>query len=288
MSRLVKTTWFKIIISLLVLLLVCIIVAAATIKGSSPLTTVTGTIVQPLSRVSSSIGRGFTKVSHFFTSSEKYEAEIKDLKDQIVEYQAELAEYEQTKQKLELYEDFLEIKENHQDYEVVPAVVIGKDSSNSFTTFVFNKGSVDGVSVNDPVIYGKGILVGVVTKVSPTYCVVSTILDPNISVSAYEVRTRETGFLSTTTAMSSESLCRLSGLERTTSIANGGIVCTTGVGGVYPRDLIIGTVKEVKNDDKDISSYAVIEPSVELGELYDALILTSFDGQGSSSAINQE
>jgi len=288
MGRLVKTTWFKIIITLLAILLIFIIVAAATIKSSSPLSTATGTVAEPLLRVSSSIGRGFTKVSHFFTSSEKYEAEIKDLKDQITVYQSELAEFEQTKQKLDLYEDFLDIKESHPDYEVVPAVVIGRDSSNTFITFVFNKGAMDGVSVNDPVIYGKGILVGVVTKVSPTYCVVSTILDPTVSVSAYEVRTRDTGFLSTTTAMASESLCRLSGLERTTSIANGGIVCTTGVGGVYPRDLIIGTVKEVKNDEKDISSYAVIEPSIDLEDLYDALIMTSFNGQGASSAITQE
>lgn len=287
MNRFIKTTWFKILVALLVILLVFVIVAAGTMGGSSPLSSVVGTVAEPLSRVSAFVGRGFNSVSSFFTSSSKYEAEIEELEGQIAGYQAELADYEKTKQKLELYEEFLGVKEENPDYEVVPAVVIGKDSANAFTTFVFNKGSADGVAVNDPVIYGQGQLVGVVTKVSTTYCVVSTILDPTVSVSAYEVRTRETGFVLNDTDLALNALCRLSGLERTTSVVAGGIVCTTGVGGIYPRDLIIGTVKEVKNDERDISSYAVIEPSVDIEDLNDALILTAFEGQGASTEISQ-
>lgn len=288
MNRFIKTAWFKILIAILVVLVVFIVIAAGTQSGSSPLSSIAGTVANPISRASAFVGRGFDSVSAFFTSSSKYEDEIEELNQQIAGYQAELADYEKTKQKLELYEDFLGVKEENPDYEVVPAVVIGKDSSNAFTTFVFNKGSADGVSVNDPVIYGKGQLVGVVTKVSRTYCVVSTILDPTVSVSAYEVRTRETGFVLNDTDLALDALCRLSGLERTTSVAVGGIVCTTGVGGIYPRDLIIGTVKEVKNDERDISSYAVIEPSVDIENLNDALILVDFDGQGASTEISND
>lgn len=287
MKRFIKTTWFKILAVLFVLLFVFIIIAAGTAGGSSPLSSIAGTISEPLSRVSAFVGNGASSLSSFFTSSSKYEEEIEELNQQIAGYQSELADYEKTKQKLELYEDFLGVKEENPDYEVVPAVVIGKDSANAFTTFVFNKGSSDGVSVNDPVIYGQGQLVGVVTKVAKTYCVVSTILDPTVSVSAYEVRTRETGFVLNDIDLALEALCRLSGLERTTSVAAGGIVCTTGVGGIYPRDLIIGTVKEVKNDERDISSYAVIEPSVDINSLNDALILVDFEGQGASTEINQ-
>lgn len=287
MSRFIKTTWFKILIVLLVLLLVFIVVAIVGSNGSSPLSTVFGTVSEPISRVGSVIGRGFGRVAGVFTSKSSYEKEIAELEGQVADYQSQLVDYEQTKQKLELYEGALGIKKDNPDYEFVPAVVIGKNSASSFpTSFVFNKGTADGVAVNDPVIYGEGQLVGVVTKVSATYCVVSTILDPEVSVSAYEVRTRETGFVSNNTQLSKNGLCRISGLDRTTSIASGGIVCTTGVGGIYPRDLIIGTVKEVKNDEHDISSYAVIEPSADIANLEDALILVSFSGQGVSQAVN--
>lgn len=287
MKKFFKSTWFKILVALLTVLLAFIIFAVVTARGSSPLSTAMGTVAQPIYRGAAAVGKGFTKVGDFFTSKEKYKAEIEDLESEIADLQSRLADYEQTKQKLELYEGALEIKESNPDYKFVSAVIIGKDSSNAFTTFTFNKGSADGISVNDPVIYGKGQLVGVVTKVSATYCVVSTILDPNVNVSAYEVRTRETGFVSNTASISKDGFCRLSGLDRNTSIAAGGIVCTTGVGGVYPRDLIVGTVKEVKNEDSDISSYAVIEPSADIDNLEDALIITDFNGQGVSQTVSE-
>ena len=287
MKKFFKSTWFKILVALLTVLLAFIIFAVVTARGSSPLSTAMGTVAQPIYRGAAAVGKGFTKVGDFFTSKEKYKAEIEDLESEIADLQSRLADYEQTKQKLELYEGALEIKESNPDYKFVSAVIIGKDSSNAFTTFTFNKGSADGISVNDPVIYGKGQLVGVVTKVSATYCVVSTILDPNVNVSAYEVRTRETGFVSNNASVSKDGFCRLSGLDRNTSIAAGGIVCTTGVGGVYPRDLIVGTVKEVKNEDSDISSYAVIEPSADIDNLEDALIITDFNGQGVSQTVSE-
>lgn len=287
MKKFFKCTWFKVLVAILTVLLAFIIFAVVTSHGSSPLSTAMGTVAEPVYRGASAVGKAFTKVGDFFTSKEKYKAEIEDLESEIADLQSRLADYEQAKQKLELYEGALEIKESNPDYKFVSAVIIGKDSSNAFTTFTFNKGSADGISVNDPVIYGKGQLVGVVTKVSATYCVVSTILDPNVNVSAYEVRTRESGFVSNTASISKNGFCRLSGLDRNTSIAAGGIVCTTGVGGVYPRDLIVGTVKEVKNEDSDISSYAVIEPSADIDNLEDALIITDFDGQGVSQTVSE-
>lgn len=179
----VKTLWFKILAVILGILIIFLILAAVVGSKSSPLTATAGTVTQPLSRVTSVLGNGFSNIGHFFTRSSTYERRIDDLEGKVISAQKQLADYEETKQKLESYEDFLGIKEQHPDYQVISATVIGKDSANNFTTFVFNKGAASGVKVNDPVIYGDGQLVGVVTKVAPTYCVVSTILDPKISIS---------------------------------------------------------------------------------------------------------
>lgn len=276
----VKTLWFKILAVILGILIIFLILAAVLGSKSSPLTATAGTVTQPLSRVTSVLGNGFSSIGHFFTRSSTYERRIDDLEAKVVSAQKQLADYEETKQKLESYEDFLGIKEQHPDYQVISATVIGKDSANNFTTFVFNKGSVSGVKVNDPVIYGDGQLVGVVAKVAPTYCVVSTILDPKISISAYEIRTRESGYITNDADIVKKGFCRLSGLDRKTKLAKGGIIATAGVGGIYPRDLIIGTVREVKNDDKDISAYAVIEPNIDVTDLNEALIMIGFEGQG--------
>lgn len=276
----VRSLWFRILAVILAILVIFLILAAVLGSKSSPLSAVAGTATQPLSRVTSVLGNGFSSIGHFFTRSSTYERRIAELEEKVVSAQKQLADYEETKQKLESYEDFLGIKEEHPDYQVISATVIGKDSANNFTTFVFNKGSASGVKVNDPVIYGDGQLVGVVTKVAPTYCVVSTVLDPKISISAYDLRSRESGYVTNDADIVKKGFCRLSGLDRNTKVAKGGVIATAGVGGIYPRDLIIGTVREVKNGDTDISAYAVIEPNIDVTELTEALIMIGFEGQG--------
>ncbi|MBQ3050408.1 MAG: rod shape-determining protein MreC [Clostridia bacterium] len=280
MKGFVKTLWFKILAVIMGILIIFLILAAVLGSKSSPLSATAGTVTQPLSRVTSVLGNGFSNIGQFFTRSSTYEKRIEDLEGKVISAQKQLADYEETKQKLESYENFLGIKEQHPDYQVISATVIGKDSANNFTTFVFNKGAVSGVKVDDPVIYGDGQLVGVVTKVAPTYCVVSTILDPNISISAYEVRTRESGYITNDADIVKKGFCRLSGLDRKTKVSKGSVIATAGVGGIYPRDLIIGTVREIQNDEKDISAYAVIEPNIDVTQMTEALIMTGFEGQG--------
>lgn len=288
MRGFVKTLWFRILAIILGLLIIFLVLAAVLGSRSSPLSAAAGTATQPLSRITAVFGNGFSQIGHFFTRSSTYEKRIADLESKVVSAEKQLADYEETKQKLESYENFLGIKEEHPDYQVISATVIGKDSANNFTTFVFNKGAASGVKVNDPVIFGDGQLVGVVTKVAPTYCVVSTVLDPKISISAYDIRSRESGYITNDADIVKKGYCRLSGLDRATKVSKGSVICTAGVGGIYPRDLIIGTVREVKNDDKNISAYAIIEPNIDVTELNEALIMTGFEGQGIAVTYDEE
>lgn len=60
----------------------------------------------------------------------------------------------------------------------------------------------------------------------------------------------------------------------------GGLVLTSGVGGIYPKGLVIGTVSRVFRSDMDISSYAVVTPGVDVNSIEDVFVITSFEGQG--------
>ncbi|MBR4049488.1 MAG: rod shape-determining protein MreC [Clostridia bacterium] len=274
-----KSTRFKGFLGFFGVLILSIVIAAATESGSSPASTVLGTVFSPLQSVSSAIADSVRDFSVYFRSSAQYQQRVKELENQLGEAQKELVGYEQAKQQIALYEEFLELKEENEDFQFASASVIGSDSSDAFGSFTLNKGELDGVKVNNPVIYGK-YLVGVVVKTAPTYCVVNTVLNPEVNVSAYEVRTRESGYSTTTVDLAKEGKCCLSGLVRTTAIAPGGIVCTSGVGGIYPADLIVGTVEEVKNDTTNISSYAVINTQVDFTQLRDVFIITAFKGMG--------
>ncbi|MDD5886651.1 MAG: rod shape-determining protein MreC [Oscillospiraceae bacterium] len=284
MRRFVKTGWFKALMILLAILIIFVILAAVLGARSSPASAVAGTAEQPFARVTSVLGRGFEEIGHFFTRSSTYEKRIDELEGQVTQYQKELADYQETKEKLSNYESFDDLKAEHPDYQAKAATVIGKDSSNFFGTFILNKGQANGIRVNDPVICGQGQLVGVVTKVTPTYCVVTTILDPNLNASAYEIRTGENGYVTNDASLRRKGYCMLAGLDRTTQINKGGVVCTAGIGGIYPRDLVIGTVIDVRDSKRDISSYAVIKPNVKISEVSSVLIITHFSGQGISVA----
>lgn len=278
-----KSTRLKVMAGVLLALIIGAIFAAVSHNGTSPFASAVEVAFSPLQRLSSAVSDLLDDATVSFRSAKVYAAEVDELKKQVEKYQSQVVENEQLKQKLKAYEDVLGVKEEHPDFQFQPALVIGRDSADKFYSFVLNKGAKDGISVNDPVISGK-YLVGRVSKVTSHTCVVLTILDPKVNVSAYEVRTREQGFVTSSVELSKDGLARLSGLSRTTAIAPEGIVCTSGVGGIYPRDLIIGTVSEILNDEHDISSYAVLEPGVDIASLQDVFIITEFEGQTSSQS----
>ncbi|MEI6577866.1 MAG: rod shape-determining protein MreC [Eubacteriales bacterium] len=278
MRRFLSSTGFKIFLAVVATLLVGTIAAAVSNNNSAPATSATSAIFGPLQRFSSFISDGLSNFSINFKSSASLSKNNKQLEEEVGKLQEQLVEFEQAKQKLALYEEFLGIKKENPKDKFVAAAVIGRDIKDKFGYLTLNTGSMKKVSVNDPVIFGR-YLVGVVTEVMPTQCIVSTLLNPAVNVSAYEVRTRETGFVTTTVKLSKKSSCRLVGLISTTAISPGGIVCTSGIGGIYPRDLIIGTVKEVLDDSENISSYAVIETGVKIAKLEDVFILVDFEGQ---------
>ncbi len=278
MIRFLKSSAFKIFAVIAAALLAGSLFAVASRSGSSPLTSVTSFIFSPLSRLASSIVAEMQNLPISFKSSSTLLKENEELKKEIDNLTDQLVDYEQLRHKNEFYQEFLQIKEEHSDYVFAEAAVIGRDSADNFGTFTLNKGSLHDISVNDPVIYGK-YLVGVVSSVTPTRCTVNTILNPKVNVSAYEVRTRDLGFVTSTVELAQDGNCHMPGLSASTAVTAGGIVCTSGVGGIFPRDLIIGTVVDIVDGTVDISASAVIEPGVDFDEITDVFIITSFDGQ---------
>ena len=282
MAEFFKSKKFKFLAAVLAVLFSGTVLAAVSHNGTSPFSSVLGIVFSPIQRLSSLVSEKMTDFSVNFRSASVYSDKVDELEKIIEDYQLKLIDYEQTRQKLSLYEEFLELKEENSDYEFAPASVIAKDSVDMFYSFVINKGSAHGVEVNDPVIYGK-YLVGVVHSVKPTTSVVHTILDPKVNVSAYDVQSREFGYVTTTSELALKQECYLPGLERNTAITKGSVICTTGIGGIYPKDLIIGTVEDVLNDPHNVSAYALIKTGVIIPDLQDVFVITSFDGQGISS-----
>lgn len=281
-----RGTKCKVLLGVVAVLLAGVITAAATYNNASPISSVFGTIFSPLQKLSSYLSESISSFSGGFVSSSAYQTENEALKKQLEKYQNELADYEEMKRQNEQYEELLQVKEQHPDQKYETAIVIARDSADPFYGFTINAGSLNGISVNDPVISGS-YLVGIVTNVYPTYSKVRTILDPKMNAAAYEVRTQEEGFVTSSAELAKDGHCRLSGLKNTTPIATGGLVYTSGVGGVFPRGLVIGEVTEVRSSEHDISAYAVIKPGVDIPALQAITVITEFQGQGVDSSTEE-
>ncbi len=281
MKRFLHSEIFKQLSVVVAVILLGIICAAFSHNASSPFTSAMSLIFTPIERLASSFSLELSSLSASFTSSSVYLEEIEELQNQISDYREQLADYEELKQKVSAYEEFYDIKVQNPDYEFAYGTVVSRDAADPFGSFVINAGSNAGIEVNDPVIYGDYV-VGIVKRVNISTSVVYTVLDPRINIGAYESATREYGFVSGDSKLLNKGLCKLQGLDRTSSIVSGGIVCTSGAGGVFPHGLIIGEVQSVNDDKATTSTYATIKPYTNLNELTDVFVVTSFIGQGES------
>ena len=276
MNNFFKSTTFKVLITVAVILLSATVLATVVSSSTSPLTKIVGIITTPLQDVASALSAKFDDATGGFISSKSYQDRVAELEQQVADYQSQLVDYEDTKKKLETYEEFLQVREKHPDYTWSYATVIGRDASDIFGSFTLDRGSVDDVKVNDAVISGE-YLIGVVTEVSATSCVVRSVFDPSVNIAAYEIRTGELGYVSATYELSVGEKCKLTGLDTKTAISEGGIVCSAGTGGIFPKDLIIGTVTSVAQSETDLSSYAIVEPVVNSKEIHDCFIITAYE-----------
>lgn len=217
---------------------------------------------------------------------ENYE-ENQRLKEENAELRRQLVDYEDTKTENERLKEITGLKELNPDIEFQPAGVIARDPEDRFGAFTIDIGYLHGISVRDPVVTGEG-LVGYVSKVGPTYAVVTTILSPDCNVGAMEISTKDTGNITGTVELAAEGCTKLELLPRDTLVEEGGTVVTAGTSGLFPKNIVIGTVEKVELETSGITSYAVIRPVSEIDEIKNVFVLTDFLGKGSSETEGGE
>ena len=279
MRHFFKSMQFKIFILVISACLFGTVIAVATADNVSPASVAAGTLFAPIQKVTSAISEKISWFSSSFASSGALKNENDRLKEKIAEYENKLVGYDEMKRKIASYEKMLDVKESNPDFELENANVIGADSADVFSSIIIDKGKNDGVDVNDVVVSGN-YLVGVVKKVNESYSVVLTVLNPKVNVSAVESKSRETGYITSDISRTQDGRCIFAGLDRTTAVSPGSIIVTSGIGGVYPKGLIIGTVSQVLQSEYDISSYAVVTPGAEIENVEDVFVIKHFKGLG--------
>lgn len=261
---------FKKIIAVVIVLAIILLIALTPLRNI--IVGIGGSIVSPVCRLFNGIG---SSVSGWFTymgEAGKVHDENAILKKELDELKIKLQSYQGIEEENLRLQKLLELKDSYSDVESTGAEIVAKDSSNWFNVFTINKGSKDGIAKNQPVLCGGG-LVGHTTDVGSNWAKVVSVIDTAHSVSGMSLRSNDYVQIDGDITLMGGGLCKMTNITENADVIVGDILVTSGIGGVYPKGIVIGTVQEFKNSESGTGSYAVIKPAVDFQRINEILVL---------------
>jgi len=179
-----------------------------------------------------------------------------------------LQETEKENQRLRQLLDF---KEKH-ELKTIVGRVIAKDVSKEFRAIRINRGTDNGIEKDMPVVNEQGVIGRVFRTTNSTSDIV-IILDLLSAIDAIDLRSRVRGIVQGM----SEDLCELKFALRTDDIQNGDLLVSSGLGGIFPKGIPVGTVSKVDKKSYGVSQYIEVIPSVDFSKLEEVLVITDFN-----------
>ena len=199
------------------------------------------------------------------------------LREELERLQAETAATDDAQRRLQELEEALGVKENRPDDVFVVADVIAQDPSGFKRALAIDRGSKDGLDEGMVVLSKSGSLVGVVSLVYEDFAWLRLISDPNNAVNIAVLTGGEDGSEARGVAVGDlRSRLTLEMLPTAAPIQEGDLVITSGLGGNYPRTLLLGSVTSVEDKPQALSKRATLEPAADLSSLDTELIITNF------------
>ena len=270
-------TWkFKILVIVAVFLVGIMAYAGANGRLTAAPQELLSVVLTPLQKVTSALSGGAASVWEKYTSIDDVMDRNEQLEAENAELRQQMVDYDRIKAENDAYKALARIQDTNSEASYVSAFVIGRDPLDEFGGFTLDQGSTDGVAVNDAIISDRGYLLGVVVEVDATSCKVMTILHPSFNAAGVVSRTRENGILNGNTTYAADGLCTLTNLERSTETRAGDQIITTGLGGVFPPDLLVGTVQDVVPEASGKSSIAVVRPGADPRTAKHVFIITAY------------
>lgn len=280
MKDFLKTKSFKILIAVL-LITIGVIIISVKEKGFKP-AAILDFITTPIQKVATKLTQSAADIFSNGGSNSDDKEKIKSLENEVRYLRNQVIDYQNIKQQNEQYEKYKALEAKDASIKFSPASVIGRNPNENFYSITINQGSIAGIKENDAVITENG-LIGWIYSVNPSSSVVKTILSPDTKIGAIDKISRDVGVISGNIKLADQNLTRLNFVSAQNNIQPDEIIVSSGLGGIYPRDLPIGKVKEVKIDEYDSSYYAILEPVEDIRKIRDLFVIKEFSGQGKVS-----
>lgn len=241
---------------------------------SEPLAEAAGMLVVPFEKSINGIGSWLGEINQAFQDKQDLISKNQELQDAVDTLTEQNNILIQNQSELSRLQELYNLDEEYSSYPKVAARIISKDPGNWYDTFMINKGSNDGIRVDNNVIAGKG-LVGIVTEVGTNWATVRAIIDDSSYVSVMTVGTDDNCVVTGDLELIDEGKLRFSQLyDKDDKVTVGERIVTSNISDKYVEGLFVGYVSEIELDTNNLTKTGTIVTPVDFQHLKDVFVIT--------------
>ena len=270
-----------------IICLVCAIVLTliptmlAAFGGIDLLRSFAGTIAKPFTFVGSTVAEAFNGFVDVFSEYDELKAENESLKEELDAYKEKEYNEKLLQEQNDWLKDYINFHSSNPNFKLTDAKIVSREAGNYGTVITLNKGTAHSIKRNMPVITADGLL-GYVSEVAIDWCKVTTVIEAKNSIGVYSERQGLQGILEGSIELREEGLCKMTFIDSADGIQIGDKIYTSGGSkSIYPADLYIGSVSEVKIDPITGEAVATVTPKIDftkLSQISDVMVICGYTG----------
>lgn len=258
------------------LTVVCILLIGITsLKDGilDPLRTGVGYVLVPLQTGVNAIGSGLYTQYRDYTQLKTAISENERLKEEVARLTEENNRLQAEQFELSRLQELYQLDQNYMHYEKIGARIIAKDSGDWFHVFRVNKGSADGVQVDNNVMAGGG-LVGIVTDVGANYATIRSIIDDSSRVSAMAMQSGDRCIVAGDLTLFEEGRLRITNITKDGDVKEGDPIITSNISSKFLPGILIGYAADITIDPERLTKSGYLIPVADFDNIQEVLIIT--------------
>lgn len=262
----------NVVISLLVIIMIILILFSSQRVNKSKIEGIVGDGLNPIQRVIYNASKIVSDTWNAIVNYSSLISEIEDLNNENGQLKAKINSYKQLVDENFKLREILNFKDRLRDYEFIGGNIIGKNNS-YLNNYVIDLGKKDGIQ-NGMVVIANGGLFGMVTSVSDNWSLVSPLTSGNVAASGFVQRTNgNQGIVRGYKNDGGKHILKMEYLPIEEDVSVGDFIVTSGLGGIYPANILIGEVISVENDQRNLSKSVFIKPHVNFDYVRELFVI---------------
>ncbi|MDF2473195.1 MAG: rod shape-determining protein MreC [Anaerocolumna sp.] len=262
-----------IFITLSVLCILLIFLSYRYSEEMAPVKTAVGNVISPMQKGINTVGRAIFHQFDKLSNISKLLEENEQLREEVDTLSYENKILLQDKYELDRFRNIYQLDQKYADYPKVAARVISADSNNWYHSFLIDKGTDDGITVDMNVIAGNG-LVGIIEEVGKNWSRVRSIIDDSSRVSGMFLKTSDTCIVRGDLELMEDGVIGVDLIDIKADIYDGYEVVTSHISDKYLQGILIGYISNIQTTSGNLEKTAYLTPAVDFERLEEVLIIT--------------